>query len=240
MTGTFALKENSNTPSSQEAQPTLKNFESESIQVSWVLSSRDTGEKNTISFSLTRYQERLLLRHSNPDLRLRPPRWSSLRRISVGLKHYWSIWETMEPKTTKQKYCKTFYAKIESVMRLPEDAALNQMDWARDSTSLLWTRLAAYLSMQTWLPSSDLILHIMQCSSTITSLILPSITTRIQMTLIESHLIFRSSTSSVVFVTLFNCQSLYISWRKDQQKDSFLELILLATKFWIYKAKLLM
>jgi hypothetical protein len=59
-----------------------------------------------------------------------------------------------------------------------------------------------------------------------------------QMTLMETHLIFRSSTSSVVFVLLFNSQSFYTSWRKDQQKDFFLELILLATKFWNYKAKL--
>jgi len=46
--------------------------------------------------------------------------------------------------------------------------------------------------------------------------------------------------SSVVFVMLFNHQSFYIRWRKDQQKDYFLELILLATKSWTYKAKLLM
>jgi hypothetical protein len=32
------------------------------------------------------------------------------------------------------------------------------------------------------------------------------------------------------------CQS-YISWRKDQQNDSFLELSLMATKFWTYKSK---
>jgi len=60
---------------------------------------------------------------------------------------------------------------------------------------------------------------------------LPSITTRVQTTLMETHMIFRNSTSSVVFVMLFNRQSFYTSWRKDQQKDSFLELILLATKF---------
>jgi hypothetical protein len=39
---------------------------------------------------------------------------------------------------------------------------------------------------------------------------------------------------------LFNRQSFYISWRKYQQKDSFLELILLARKFWTYEVKLLM
>jgi hypothetical protein len=94
--------------------------------------------------------------------------------------------------------------------------------------------------METWLPSSGLMVHMMQCSSKITSLILPSITTRVQMTLMETHLIFPSSTSSIVFVMLFNRQSFYISWRKYQEKHSFLELILLATKFWTYKAKLLM
>jgi hypothetical protein len=83
-------------------------------------------------------------------------------------------------------------------------------------------------------------LHIMRCSSTISSLIPPSTTTRVQMTLMETHLIFRCSTSSVVFVRLFNHQSFYISWRKDQPKDSFLKLILLATKFWTYQANLLM
>ena len=31
-------------------------------------------------------------------------------------------------KDYKRKYCKTFYAKMESVMRLPKDTALNQMD----------------------------------------------------------------------------------------------------------------
>ena len=51
---------------------------------------------------------------------------------------------------------------------------------------------------------------------------------------------FLSSTFSVVFAMLVNPQSFYISWRKDQQKDSFLEFILLDTKLWVYKAKLLM
>jgi len=39
---------------------------------------------------------------------------------------------------------------------------------------------------------------------------------------------------------LFNDENFYISWRKHQQKNSFLEFILLATKFWTYKAKLLL
>jgi hypothetical protein len=59
MTTTFAPKENSNTPSSKEGHPTLKKFNSESTQMSWVLSSRDTWEKNNVSFSSTRCQERL-------------------------------------------------------------------------------------------------------------------------------------------------------------------------------------
>jgi len=157
-------------------------------------------KKNTASFSSTRCQERLLSRHRNRDLRLRPPRWSSLRRSSVGLKHHWSIWGTMEPKTTKRKCCKTFYDKRESVMRLPKDTALNQMDWMRNSTSRSWTRFAECLSMQTWLRSSGLLLHIMQSSSSIAPFILPSITTRVQMALMETHPIFWSSTSSVVSV----------------------------------------
>jgi hypothetical protein len=41
----------------------------------------------------------------------------------------------VELKTTKRKNCKTFYAKRESVMRLPKDTALNQRDWPRDSSS---------------------------------------------------------------------------------------------------------
>jgi len=125
-------------------------------------------------------------------------------------------------------------------MRLPKDTALNKMDWPRDSTSPSETRFTACLSMQTRHPSSCLMLHITQCSSRINSPILRSITTRVQMTLMETHLIFRSSTFLVVFFMLFNSQSFYISYRKDQQKDSFLELILLATKFCTYKAKLLM
>ena len=88
--------------------------------------------------------------------------------------------------------------------------------------------------MQTSLPSSGLTLHIMQCSPKVTSLILPSIDTRVQMTLMETR-----SLSSVVFVMFFSRQSFYISWRKDQQKQSLLELILLVRKFWTFKAMLL-
>ena len=83
-------------------------------------------------------------------------------------------------------------------------------------------------------------LHIMQCSFSITSLSLPPITPRIQMTVMETHPIFWRSISSEVLVIVFNHQSFYISWRKDKQRNSFLELILLASKFWTYKAKLLM
>ena len=36
----------------------------------------------------------------------------------------------------KRKYCKTFYAKRESVMRLPKDTALNQMDFSSDFSKL--------------------------------------------------------------------------------------------------------
>jgi hypothetical protein len=63
MTATFALKENSNTPSSQKGHPTLNEFWSKATQMSWVLSSRDTVEKNTVSFPATRCQERLSSRH---------------------------------------------------------------------------------------------------------------------------------------------------------------------------------
>jgi len=65
--------------------------------------------------------------------------WSSLRRGNVGLEHHWCVWGTMEPRTTKRKYYKTFYAKRESVMRVPKDTALNQMDWMRESTLPSWT-----------------------------------------------------------------------------------------------------
>ena len=43
---------------------------------------------------------------------------------------------------------KLFHAKRDSVIRLPKDNALNQMDWVRDSTSPSWIRFAACLSMQ--------------------------------------------------------------------------------------------
>ena len=116
-------------------------------------------------------------------------------------------------------------------MRLPKDTALDQVDWLRDSTSPSWTKFAAFWSIQTWPPSSGLVLHIMQCSSTIISPIPLSITTRVQVMLMKTHPIFRSSTSSGVFVVLFDRESSYISWRKDQQKDSFLELILRGTSW---------
>jgi len=70
------------------------------------------GEKYCLLFI-----DEILSRHWNPDLRLRPTCWSSFRRSSVGLKHHCSIWGMREPKTTKRKYCKTFYAKRKSVMR---------------------------------------------------------------------------------------------------------------------------
>jgi hypothetical protein len=44
-------------------------------------------------------------------------------------------------RTTKPKYCNTFYAKKESVMRLSKDIYLNQVDKLRDSTSPSWTKL---------------------------------------------------------------------------------------------------
>ena len=50
-------------------------------------------------------------------------------------------------------------------------------------------------------------------SSTISPLIPPSITTIVQITLMESHLIFRRSTSSVVFDMRFNFRSLW--WIKN-------------------------
>jgi hypothetical protein len=49
----------------------------------------------------------------------------------------------------KRKYCKTFYAKRESVTTFPKDTARNQMDCIRDSTSPSSARFAACLSMQT-------------------------------------------------------------------------------------------
>jgi len=110
---------------------------------------RVTLGRRTLCPFIDKVSRKAFSRHWNPNLRLRLPRWSSLRRSSVGLKHHWSIWRTMEPRTTKQKYCKAFYAK-----RLPKDTAINQMDWPRDSTSPSWTRFAACLSMQTWLPRS--------------------------------------------------------------------------------------
>ena len=170
--------------------------------MSWVLSLRDTEQKHTVLF-IEEMSRKSLIKTLKSRSDVAAATLEILRRSSLGLKHHWSIWGTMEPRTTKRKNCKTFYAKRESVMRLPQDTALNQMDWPRDSTSPSCTRFAACLSMQTWHPSSGLMLHIMRCSSTITSLILPSITTRVQTTLMETHLIFRNSTSSVVFVMLF-------------------------------------
>ena len=52
-------------------------------------------------------------------------------------------------KDYETKYCKTFYAKRQSVITFPKDTVLNQTDWPRDSTSPSLTRFAACLSMQT-------------------------------------------------------------------------------------------
>jgi hypothetical protein len=46
-----------------------------------------------------------------------------IKKDSVELKHHCSIWGTMNPRTTKRKYCQTFYAKMKSVIRLPKDTA---------------------------------------------------------------------------------------------------------------------
>jgi len=60
MTSVSALIENSSTPNSQEGHPVIKNFQSESTQMSWVVVSRATGEKNAVSFSSMRCEDRLL------------------------------------------------------------------------------------------------------------------------------------------------------------------------------------
>jgi hypothetical protein len=105
------------------------------------------------------------------------------------------------------------------------------MDWLKDTNAPSWARFAVCLLMQIWIPSSSLILYIMKCSSTIIFLIPLSIATRVQMPLMENHSISRSSTSWLVFDRLFNHRSFCISWIYDQQKDSFLVLTLLASKF---------
>jgi len=202
--------------------------------MSWALWSRDTREKNPVSFSSIRCPERLLSRHWNSDLKLRPPRRSSLRRSSVGLKHHWSFWGTMEPRTTKRKNCKTFYAKRESVMRLPKDTALNQMDWPRDSTSPSWTRFAACLSMQ-W-----------SCAAHYAVLIY----NKLPRSALDDHKSPNDAygdssdfSKLCVFGSIsyaLQSSKLLHKLEKYQQKDSFLELILLATKFSTYKAKLLL
>ena len=154
ITATFSLKENSNTQVLKK--DILRSTTSRASPLRRHGSfHRGILERKILSpFHQRDVKKGFYPRHWNPDLRLRPPRWSSLRRSSVGFKHHWSIWGTMEPKTTKRKYCKTFYAKRKLFMRLSKDTALNQMDWPRDSTSPSWTRFAACLSMQTWYPSS--------------------------------------------------------------------------------------
>ena len=65
-TATFAFKEKWCTPSSQEENPTLNRVEKHCL------------------LSSTRCQERLFSRHWTPDLRLRPPRWSSYDSSIIG------------------------------------------------------------------------------------------------------------------------------------------------------------
>jgi hypothetical protein len=85
--------------------------------------------------------------------------------------------------------------------------------------------VGACLSTQTRLISPGLMLQIMQCSSTTTSLILPLITTRVQMTLMGTPLTFRSTTG-LGMLTI--SQGLFLGIDADGKK------------LWTYKAKLLM
>ena len=54
-------------------------------------------------------------------------------------------------------------------------------------------------------------------------------------TIMETHLTFRSSTSSVVFFMFFNHKRFCISSANNHQRDSFLEPTVVAMKLWMYK-----
>ena len=92
----------------------------------------------------------------------------------------------MELRTTKRKFWGSFYAKRESVMRLPKHTTLNQIDWLRSSTS----------------PSGTGTLYAYRCKL--------------------------DSKALALCCTLCS-----------DQKDYFLKLTLIATKFWTYTANLI-
>ena len=124
---------------------------------------------------------------------LRWPSSSSSKSSNGELKHHWRIWGEKEPRRTWRKFYKNLYAKTESLARLPKDTALNQIEWLRDSTWPSWTRFAARCSMRAWLRSSVRIQHIMQCSSTPTSLqrLLMRLTATLGLLSFESRGFFR-------------------------------------------------
>jgi len=124
-------------------------------QMTWVLSSRNTGEKNHLLFIDEKKRKafgKTLKSRSEvaaAPLELIKKKQSRTQASLVYLRNDGT-------KDYETKYCKTFYAKRKSVMRLPKDTVLNRMDWPRDSTSPSWTRFAVCLSMRTCLPSSGL------------------------------------------------------------------------------------
>jgi len=164
--------------------------------MSWVLLTRGTGEKN-------------------PDLRLQPPRVELIKKEQCKTQAS-QIYLTKDgAKDYKTKVPQDFLRQ-EGISHEVNERYCPQSNRLAEGLNLtIMDKVRCMLIDANSTPNSGLMLHIMQCSSTITSLILPSINTRVQMTLMETHPIFRSSTSSVLFVVLFNRQYFYISWRKD-------------------------
>ena len=100
---------------------------------------------------------------------------------------------TIKPRTTKRKYCRTFYAKRESVMRLPKDTALDQMDWLRHSNLTIMEKFLCMLIDANVAPKLWPYAAYYECSYIIIFLILSSISTRVQMKIMETHPIFQPS-----------------------------------------------
>ena len=137
-TATFAFKEKWCTPSSQDGNPTLNRVEKRCL------------------LSSTRCQERFFSRLWTPDLRLRPPRWSSYDSSIIG--------------PSEERWSQRLQNEITARLSTPRG---NQSWGYRKILPLIqWTGretqprhhgqgFAACLSMQTWFPSSGLMLHMM-------------------------------------------------------------------------------
>ena len=128
--------------------------------------------------------------------------------------HHWFIWETTCQGLQKESPSGLFRQEVIS-HKSTERYCPKSNGLAKRLHLTIMDKVLCMPIDATCLPISGLILHFLQIPSSTSSRILHSITTRVQMTLMDDRLNTRSSTSSVAFVMFFNHQDFCISWVHD-------------------------